>query len=108
METRLDNIVFRLGYAPSRAAARQLVTHGHLKVNGRRVNVPSYNVKPGDVIEARENARSRQMVVKSLESAAVRTVSVWLTLEKEAAKGTLSRLPTDGRSSADRQCAGDC
>ncbi|MFA6563509.1 MAG: 30S ribosomal protein S4 [Verrucomicrobiia bacterium] len=94
LETRLDNIVFRLGYAPSRPAARQLVTHGHLRVNGRRVNIPSYSVKPGDVIEARENARSRQIVVKSLESAAVRTVPAWLTLEKEAAKGTVSRMPT--------------
>jgi len=71
-----------------------LVTHGHLKVNGRRVSIPSYNVKPGDIIEARDNARSRQMVVKSLESAAIRTVSPWLTLEKEAIKGTISRMPT--------------
>ena len=94
LETRLDNVVFRLGYAPSRAAARQLVTHGHLKVNGRRVKIPSYSVKPGDLIEARENARSRQMVVKSLESAAVRTVPTWLLLEKEAAKGKVSRMPT--------------
>ncbi len=94
LETRLDNIVFRLGYASSRPAARQLVTHGHMRVNGRRVNIPSYSVKPGDVIEARENARSRQIVVKSLESAAVRTVPAWLTLEKEAAKGTVSRMPT--------------
>ena len=94
LETRLDNVAFCLGYAPSRAAARQLVTHGHLKVNGRRVSIPSYSVKPGDIIEARENARSRQMVVKSLESAAVRTVPAWLLLEKEAAKGTVSRMPT--------------
>ena len=94
LETRLDNVVYRLGYAPSRAAARQLITHGHLKVNGRRVNVPSYNVKPGDLIEARDNARSRQMVVKSLESAAVRAVPTWLLLEKEAAKGTVSRMPS--------------
>lgn len=94
LETRLDNIVFRLGYASSRPAARQLVTHGHMRVNGRRVNIPSYSVKPGDVIEARENTRSRQIVVKSLESAAVRTVPAWLTLEKEAAKGTVSRMPT--------------
>ena len=94
LETRLDNVVFRLGYASSRPAARQLVTHGHLKVNGRRVSIPSYNVRPGDLIEARDNPRSRQMVVKSLESAAVRAVPPWLTLEKEAAKGTISRMPT--------------
>jgi len=94
LETRLDNVAFRLGYASSRPAARQLVTHGHLKVNGRRVNIPSYNLRPGDVVEARENARSRQMVVKGLESAAVRTVPPWLSLEKEAAKGTISRMPT--------------
>ena len=78
LETRLDNVAFRLGLAPSRPAARQLVGHGHLKVNGRGVNVPSFTVKPGDVIEVRDSARSRQIVNKSLESSTVRTVPVWL------------------------------
>ena len=94
LETRLDNVVFRLGYASSRPAARQLVGHGHVKVNGRRVNVPSYNVKAGDAIEVRDNARSRQMVSKSLESPVARAVPDWLTLNKEAVRGQVVRMPT--------------
>ena len=94
LETRLDNVVFRLGYMPSRPAARQLVGHGHIKVNGHRVNVPSFNVKPGDTIEVRDNARSRQMVNKSLESPVARSVPDWLTLNKEAVRGQVMRLPT--------------
>lgn len=94
LETRLDNVAFRLGLAPSRPAARQLVTHGHLKVNGRGVNIPSFNVKPGDVIEACDSARSRQIVSKSLESAAVRTMPVWLSLSKEPLKASIMRMPT--------------
>ncbi|MCX7824972.1 MAG: 30S ribosomal protein S4 [Verrucomicrobiae bacterium] len=94
LETRLDNVVFRLGYAASRPAARQLVSHGHVKVNGHRVNVPSFNVKAGDVIEVRDNPRSRQMVIKSLESPVQRSVPDWLTLNKEAIRGQVMRLPT--------------
>ncbi|MBM3889642.1 MAG: 30S ribosomal protein S4 [Verrucomicrobia bacterium] len=94
LETRLDNVIFRLGYASSRPAARQLVGHGHVKVNGHRVNVPSFNVKAGDVIEIRDNARSRQMVTKSLESPVQRAVPDWLTLNKEAVRGQVMRLPT--------------
>ena len=94
LETRLDNVTFQLGFALSRPQARQLVNHGHIKVNGRAVNVASYNVKAGDVIEVRENARSRQMVARGLESATVRTVPDWLSLNKEAIKANMLRMPT--------------
>jgi small subunit ribosomal protein S4 len=94
LETRLDNVAFRLGFALTRPAARQLVTHGHIKVNGRTVNVPSFNVKAGDAIEVRDNPRSRQMVARGLESATIRSVPDWLTLNKEAAKGGVLRMPT--------------
>ncbi|MBI5397650.1 MAG: 30S ribosomal protein S4 [Verrucomicrobia bacterium] len=94
LETRLDNVTFRLGFGLSRPQARQLVNHGHVKVNGRAVNVPSYNVKAGDVIEVRDNARSRQMVGRGLESATVRTVPDWLSLNKEGLKANVLRMPT--------------
>ena len=94
LETRLDNVVFRLGFSLSRPGARQVVGHGHIRVNGRPVNVSSYNVKAGDVIEVRDNPRSRQVVQRGLDSATVRTVPDWLALTKEPIKGTIVRLPT--------------
>jgi small subunit ribosomal protein S4 len=94
LETRLDNVAFHLGFALSRPQARQLVNHGHIRVNGRAVNIPSYNVKPGDVIDVRESARSRQIVARGLESATVRTVPDWLSLNKEAIKASVLRMPT--------------
>jgi small subunit ribosomal protein S4 len=94
LETRLDNVTFRLGFGLSRPQARQLVNHGHIKVNGRAVNVASYTVKAGDVIEVRENARSRQMVARGLESATVRAVPDWLSLNKETTKASVLRMPT--------------
>src|SRR6266540_1808963 len=68
LETRLDNVVFHLGFANSRAAARQLVSHGHVKVNGRKVAIPSFTLRVNDIIEIRDNSRSRQMASKNLES----------------------------------------
>ncbi len=94
LETRLDNVAFHLGFALSRSQARQLVNHGHIKVNGRAVNIPSYNVKAGDVVEVRDSARSRQMVARGMESATVRTVPDWLSLNKEAVKASVLRMPT--------------
>src|SRR5690606_36698359 len=66
LEQRLDNMVFRLGIAPTRAAARQLVSHRHIVVNGKVVNIPSYTVKPGDVVGVRENSKSMEAIVNSL------------------------------------------
>ncbi len=94
LETRLDNVAYHLGFANTRAAARQLVTHGHLKVNGRKVNIPSYALKVNDVVEIRNSDVTRQLVSKNLESATSRTVPEWLALSKEAYKGTVMRIPT--------------
>jgi small subunit ribosomal protein S4 len=94
LETRLDNVVYHLGFATTRAAARQMVSHGHVKVNGRKVNVPSCALKVNDVIEVKENNVSRQLASKNLELATSRVVPDWMTLAKEAFKGTVLRVPT--------------
>jgi len=94
LETRLDNVVYSLGFANTRAAARQMVTHGHIRVNGRKVNVPSCALKVNDVIDVKNNNVSRQLATKNLESATSRAVPDWLSLNKEEFKGTLMRIPT--------------
>jgi len=94
LETRLDSVVYNLGFANTRPAARQLVTHGHVKVNGRKVNVPSYALKVNDVIEIQDNTVSRQMATKNLEGATSRAVPDWLMLAREAFKGSVMRIPS--------------
>jgi len=94
LESRLDNIVYRLGFAPSRAAARQLVMHGHFTVNGRKVDIPSAQVRPGDVIEVREKSRQIPMIKESVEAATSRGLPAWLELDAEAMRGTVKSLPT--------------
>jgi len=94
LESRLDNIVYRLGFAPSRAAARQLVMHGHVTVNGRKVDIPSAQVRPGDVIEVREKSRQIPMIKESVEAATSRGLPAWLELDAEAMRGTVKSLPT--------------
>jgi len=94
LETRLDNVVYHLGLANTRPSARQMVTHGHMKVNGRKVNVPSYALKVNDVIEVKDSNASRQMATKNLEIATSRAVPDWLTFNKEVFKGTVVRIPT--------------
>jgi small subunit ribosomal protein S4 len=94
LETRLDNVVYHLGFAITRAAARQMVSHGHVKVNGRKVNVPSYALKINDTIEVRETNVSRQLATKNLELSTSKVVPDWLTLNKEAFKGVVLRIPT--------------
>jgi small subunit ribosomal protein S4 len=94
LETRLDNVVFHLGFANTRAAARQMVSHGHITVKGRKVNVPSYALKANDVIEVKNNNVSRQLATKNLEAATSRAVPDWLSLNKEEFKGTVMRIPT--------------
>lgn len=94
LETRLDNVVYHLGFANTRAAARQLVGHGHVKVNGRKVSIPSYALKVNDTIEVKENAKSRQIVTKNLEGATSRVVPDWLLMDKTAFKGVVMRVPT--------------
>ena len=94
LECRLDNVVFRLGFASSRSAARQFVGHGHITVNGRKVNIPSYNLKSGDVVGVKDSPRSRSLAARSLELTQITPVPDWLLQEKEAFKGTVSRIPT--------------
>jgi small subunit ribosomal protein S4 len=93
LERRLDNLVYRLGFASSRIEARQLVKHGHFTINGRKVNIPSILVKVGDVIELREKSRQIVRVVDSLDSVVRRGIPQWLDLDKDAFKGTLKSLP---------------
>ena len=94
LETRLDNVVYHLGFGNTRAQARQMVCHGHVKVNGRKVNIPSYALKVNDVIEVKDTNASKQMATRSLESSTSRMVPDWILLDKTAIKGTVMRIPT--------------
>ncbi|MBU6409987.1 MAG: 30S ribosomal protein S4 [Verrucomicrobia bacterium] len=94
LETRLDNVVYHLGFANTRAAARQMVSHGHVLVNGRKVNVPSYGLKVNNVVEIKNNNVSRQLATRNLELAASRAVPDWLLLNEEDFKGSVMRIPT--------------
>ena len=94
LESRLDNVIYRLGFAPSRAAARQMVMHGHIKVNGRRVDVPSFQTKSGQSIEISERAQQNDFVKSSVETAAGRGIPKWLTLDATAFKGQVIAVPT--------------
>ena len=101
LELRLDNVVYRLGFAPSRSAARQAVTHGHIKVNGRRVNIASRTLRANDIIELKNADRSKAMIQKNLEAAeSSNKLPEWLTLDKEALKGQVVRLPQEGEIQA--------
>ena len=94
VERRLDNVVYRLGFAMTRREARQLVNHGHFTVNGQRVDIPSYLVKPGDVVEVAEKSRSSVKFSKLVgEDAPLVTIPQWLEREKNALKGTVTKLP---------------
>ena len=94
LETRLDNVVYHLGFAPTRPSARQLVAHGHILVNGRGVSVPSFALKVNDVVEVKSNNVSRQMAGKALEASGNRNVPDWLALNRDAFKGTVMRVPS--------------
>src|SRR5580704_17172780 len=94
LETRLDNVVFHLGFGNTRAAARQMVNHGHVTVNARKVSIASYALKVNDVVSVKNNNVSRQLATKGLEVAASRAVPDWLSLNKEEPKGSVMRIPT--------------
>ena len=94
VERRLDNVVYRLGFANTRREARQLVSHAHFTVNGKKVNIPSYLVKPGDVIEVAASSRSSVKFAKLTgEDAPMVTLPEWLDREKNALKGTVVKMP---------------
>ena len=94
LESRLDNVVFRLGFARTRKEARQTVRHGHITVNGRRVDIPSYQVKTGDVIAVAEKARDLLPIKEALISSEHMAVPAWLEVDIEKLQGTVLQLPT--------------
>ncbi len=94
LERRLDNVIFRLGFARTRKEARQIVDHKHVLVNGKQVNIPSYLIKAGDVIEIREKSKGSQRYKDILEVTGARLVPAWLEADQEALKGTVKELPT--------------
>ncbi len=94
LEMRLDSIVHRLGFASSRAAARQFVRHGHVCVNGRKATIPSMRLKAGDAVQVRERENSRALAQPGMESAEARGIAPWLALDKTAFRGEVLHLPT--------------
>ncbi len=94
LERRLDNVVFRMGFARTRREARQVVGHKHIAVNGRTVNIPSYLIKAGDVIEIKEKAKSLQRYKEITEVTGGRLVPEWMDVDMENLKGTIKNLPT--------------
>lgn len=93
LERRLDNTVYRLGFASSRDQARQLIRHNHFTINGKKVNIPSLFVSPGDVIQLKEKSRKNEMIIDNLEGAARRGVPSWLELAQNSFQGTVKALP---------------
>jgi small subunit ribosomal protein S4 len=94
LERRLDNIVYRLGFANSRDEARQLVRHNHFLINQSKVNIPSYLVKPGDVIALREKSKKVVRILEALEGVARRGVPQWLELDKDQMRGSMKGMPS--------------
>jgi small subunit ribosomal protein S4 len=94
LETRLDNIAFKMGFATTRPFARQLISHGHVRVNGKRVDIPSFNVKAGDTIEAGTSPRAKQLFQRNIEATQIVTVPDWLSVNREAMRGQVVRIPT--------------
>jgi small subunit ribosomal protein S4 len=94
LETRLDNVVYRAGLARSRSQARQLVRHSHVQVNGKKVNIPSYSVRAGDVIQVKEKSRSNLHVHESIQLQTGRPTPGWMELNAGGAKATITQLPT--------------
>lgn len=101
MEMRLDNIVHRLGMAASRTTARQIVTHGHIRVNQRTVNIPSYSLSKGDVIEVKNSDRSTALIKNNLENNSANIeLPPWISFDKDAVKAEVIRLPEEGELQA--------
>ncbi len=93
LESRLDNMVYRMGFAASRDQARQLVRHSHFRVNGRKVNIPSYRVKVGDMVEVKDSSRKVAQITEAMETVVRRGVPSWLEVDKENFRGTLKAYP---------------
>ena len=95
LESRLDNVVFRLGFAESRSVARQMVSHGHITVNGRKLNIPSYSVRLGDIISIRKESRDSKNLLDLPNYLAKYEAPVWLSLDKEKLEGKVLEKPKD-------------
>lgn len=93
LELRLDNVVYRLGFAPTRRSARQLVTHGHFKVNNQKVNIPSYQVKVGDTIQVREKSKQLDIIHTAMKRVKDASMYSWVNLDKAAMTGSFIRVP---------------
>ncbi|MGQ0794473.1 MAG: 30S ribosomal protein S4 [Deltaproteobacteria bacterium] len=93
LERRLDNVVYRLGFGGSRSDARQIVSHGHITVNGKKVNIPSYLVEAGDVVEIKETSRKLKRINESIELLARRGFPAWLELDRDNYKGVVRKFP---------------
>lgn len=93
LELRLDNVCYRLGFGNTRAAARQLVNHGHLLINGSKVDIPSYPCKPGDTIEVADSPSSQQLVLRMLDLTQAVPLVDWLVLDRDTMKATVARIP---------------
>ena len=105
LESRLDNVVYRLGMAATRAQARQIVNHGHILVNGKKVDIPSYSVKANDVVSVRDKENSKKFIQEEIAASISREIPEWLSFNKVDMAGTVSRLPqmTDITPIADEQ-----
>ena len=101
LERRLDNVTLRFGFSSSHAEARQLVRHGHFTINGKRINIPSYQVRPGDVIEVREKSRKIQKIVDALANVERVPRPAWLELDKDNMRGKITAAPTRSDISSD-------
>ena len=93
LERRLDNVIYRLGFAGSRDQARQFIRHNHFQIDDRKVNIPSYQVKPGQVISLKEKSQKNALIVENMEGVARRGVPSWLELDKGSFKGTVKAMP---------------
>lgn len=93
LESRLDNVVYRMHFAVSRSQARQVVSHGHITVNGKAINIPSYIVKPGDVIEVCESSKKNVSILNALNEVSKSGTASWVTVDADAVKGTFNSLP---------------
>jgi len=93
LERRLDNVLYRMGLATSRAQGRQLVRHGHFNVNGRKVNIPSYTVKPGDVVEVRQTSRENAAILSARDATAHTPSPSWLEVDREALRARILQQP---------------
>ncbi len=94
LETRLDNVVYLLGFAKTRRQSRQFVGHGHIKVNGHKVDISSFQVSPGDEIEVKASTSSRQLATRSLDETRMRTAPAWMTRHEDSLRAEVNRMPT--------------